>query len=137
MRLAVLLSAALLVGCCSGRDAAPDTIALSKNIAHGGWFWQIEAARRFDRPVIVIVHGTTRNGTWTAVPDDGPAMPVESMARLLKQIYPRRPLVFIVCNEGRHELKVPGTYYGHGIVWSIPRCGRTGTDRIEEFYGGE
>jgi hypothetical protein len=114
-----------------------NSIVLSGDIGKGAKRWESEARKRLRDPLILVCHGTTRNDSWYLQPDIGPPLHVEGVARLLKKAFPGRPILLIVCNEGAHQLYVPGVYYAKSIVWSIPRTGKDrGVERIEEFYEG-
>jgi hypothetical protein len=96
--------------------------------------------------VVVCVHGgTAGNGTWECAPDVGPSMPVESLARVLKTLYPKRPLIFATCNADGLPLHVRGVWYARGLVLNPPggkpglqtRWGAKGYSRIADFVEGD
>ncbi len=124
-RLALLIPL-LLAGCAIHRAPEPKAscIVLSDNLAHGAPAWEREAAKRFDRPVLLIVHGYSWSGQWAIYPDAGPSMSVEGVARLLKKLYPGRPIVVLSCNPAGVGLKLHGVYYARKIVSSIPHMGK-------------
>lgn len=121
-RLIVILSlAAWLSGCSGAVGPTRDTVTWSANLRHAEPLWRAEAAKRIaGRPVMLIVHGGDRDGRWVAVPDRGPVMPMDGVARLLKDLFPGRPVVILSCNPGGHQLRKPGVWYATANVWSVP-----------------
>lgn len=119
----VPIVALLLVVCgCAAPGKVSDTIVLSRNLRHAAILWRAEAKQRVPgKPVLLIVHGGTREGRWVFHPDKGGDMPADSTLRLLKKVYGDRDLVVVSCNEDGHKLDVPGVWYApKGNVWSVP-----------------
>lgn len=118
MKLLVLI-VLVLAGCAHDPDP-PASICRNRNLEWGRWAWEQEAAKRFERPVVFMCHGATKDGRWMCYPDDGPAMPVEGVARLLHSAFPKRPIVLVVCNESGEVIHVPDVYYAKRKVLASP-----------------
>jgi hypothetical protein len=133
-----LLTLLTLCGCAGHPTPEPKatSIVLSRNIGDGVGAWEQEAAKRLTNPVVVVCHGTTLNGRWAMTPDNGPPMEVQGVALLLKQLYGPRPIVFVTCNEGNHDITVKGVYYAHGIIWNWPHTPKPGVSTISQFIEG-
>jgi hypothetical protein len=133
--IAVAFVAFWLVACSPTRTPPPmSNLVLSDDLLMYSTMWEREARTKLRDPFIVIVHGYTgKDGTWWCAPTKGPPLPVESLARTLKQIWPDRPVVLVCCNDGRLDLKVPGVWYAKDIVVSPPRYPTTRISRIEHF----
>lgn len=122
MRLSlVVLSLACLIGCAATPPPPATSLVLNENLRHGVADWQREAATRFNSPVLIVAHGHTEDGRWTLAPDGMPGVPAESAAKLLRLIWPNRPLVFISCNRDGHVLHgLPNVFYSTRVTWATP-----------------
>lgn len=125
----------LLAGCAHPTEPpAATSIVLSKNIGVFAGRWEREAATRFEHPIVVIVHGATIDGKLYVFPDGTPPMSFEGTAKLLRTLYPDRPIVIACCNEdGVAVHGFPGIYYARRIVWYPPGVKRDGVSRISGF----
>jgi hypothetical protein len=121
-RLAVILALLYLAGCGTRYDPSTLTksIVLSKGLQRGAKLWRAEANRHDVDPVVLVCHGNTLSGKWMLFPDEGDPIPVEGAAQILKQVFPHRPLLLLVCNPGHHALKTPGVYYAKESMWMVP-----------------
>lgn len=126
IRLALLI-ALTLAGCAPRRPAiverpAPEvtSISLCRDMDDNREAWEREAARRFDRPVVLLVHGETVLGRWMAFPDGAPPLPQRWLASFVKASFPGRPIVLMSCNPGRLKLGVPGVWYSRELCWVVP-----------------
>ncbi len=130
----------LLAGCAIHRAPEPQaqSIVLSDNLAHGVPAWEKEAKKRFEHPILLVCHGNTERGEWRLYPDRGGSMSAESVARLLKKLYPGRPIVLIACNPDHLSFHVSGVYYARKLVSSIPGWGEDEwVESIGEFEEGK
>lgn len=137
----IALTAAWVGGCTVGQnsvllaanEATTNTLYSGTPIVIGATeykhlfsLWMVEANRRFANPVVVFCHGDTYidafgNPQWYAFPDVRPPLPVHTLALELKQDYPGRDIVLVICNPDGLELGVPGVHYSRGgSVWIVP-----------------
>lgn len=93
---------------------------LSRDLLPGAGYWIAETSRRYETFVLVLVHGEDVDGVWTAFPDAGSPVSVETLVERVRRDWPRRQIVLIVCNPGGHDLAVPGVAYSCQMVWLIP-----------------
>ncbi len=123
MRLCLALI--LLAGCSTQRfTEVPPTpqvssICLVKSPPDAVRRWEREAAKRLHNPVVIIGHGEGSD-PWTCYPDIGPDIPVEALARLLHELFPRRDCLLIICNPHNATIDVPNVYYSDRNVWLTP-----------------
>jgi hypothetical protein len=124
----ILLAVIVLIGCTSytplpSIDNSPVRqviICLNADIAFGQELWVREASSRYERFLLLMVHGETLNDEWYAFPDYGPPVPVEQVIERLRKHYRRTRIVAIVCNPNGHVLDSPGVTYADQNVWVEP-----------------
>jgi hypothetical protein len=113
-----------------GRDL-PDIIQWSMfDVAYGMDFWLMHARDRFENPVIFACHGEYETYTdtwgntrseWFLYPDKPrKKQPAYEAARFLKNMYPDRDVVMIVCNKQGHIPKLAGVWVGMSEIWCVP-----------------
>lgn len=94
--------------------------------------WVREARKRFDDPFVLAVHGNGgRERRWTGVADaQHPDPDIQTVAALLQDVKPGRPIVLLACNPNRLRLPLRGVYYyPHGNVNWLPYDRWRGQDR--------
>ncbi len=65
-------------------------------------------------------------------------MPAESVALLVKQLFPGRPIVIVACNADGVSFHVSGVWYAHKIVSSVPHLGKKEwAESVWEFEEGK
>jgi hypothetical protein len=116
-----------LIGCASHPTPPPKitSISLDRDLDYSLGLWEHEARRRFPAGCVVLhVHGTDAiAGNWFFRPDprDEPLMPAVPTIRLLRTLYPNKPLVIASCNPSATTLpSMPGVYYAKDNVWCEP-----------------
>lgn len=122
---AILLSLILLTSCVSHGGKirewfnAPgvEAIVLSYDIASAQRFWIPEVAPEYPNALLVIAHGDSWDGRWYAYPTHGLPVLVEELVRSIRETYPHRRIVLIICNPEAHTLDVPGVSYAPDKVW--------------------
>lgn len=87
--------------------------------------WEDETARRFPDALIFASHGTNCGGKWICQNPDKPtsladAIYVHDLALSLRQQYPDRIIVLVICNPGHLKVGVPGVYYAKDDVLIEP-----------------
>jgi hypothetical protein len=87
---------------------------------NGAACWLEVCKTRWTNPVIFRCHGGTNGqGVWTCYPDAPRVpLPVEEVAWMLRNLYPRRDIILLVCNENGNKISVPNVWYGRTFVWS-------------------
>lgn len=85
-------------------------------------FWKVEVSRRFPDAFVFVCHGNEEyDGKWVARPQDGMApIPVQELADQLRQRFPDRVIVLLICNPGADVINTPGVYYALANVWYFP-----------------
>lgn len=115
-------------------ESLPGVIQWSAWEREAGARWYKEAKKRFKDPIIFMCHGsytpwfyTDNRGepyvksTWVVIPDEPRSiMPVEWVAKFLRNLYPNNDIVLIVCNHNGHKIQVPGVWYAVHKVWQTP-----------------
>lgn len=94
----------------------------SSDLVIGLDLWSREAARRYDKFVLLAVHGVSMNDNWYAV-GDIPRRHVTPMPILISQVkkkFPGYRIVMIVCNPGNLSVDYPGVSYARKNVWVTP-----------------
>ena len=110
-------------GCAisANQEEEPVIISWSAELSKGAPYWYLEAKKRFTSPVIFQCHGDSSLGVWYLFPDPPrPIVPVESVASLLSQAFPRRTIVLVVCNSAGQTLHLRNVYYPKGITRATP-----------------
>jgi hypothetical protein len=106
---------------------AVNVISLSENIKWGNNAWAQELRDTYPNAIIVSVHGYSRGNEWWLKPDDQYVpLHADSVATILKVLYPNRPVIFVSCNEDARTLHVRGCYYAKKIVASHPALSMPG-----------
>jgi hypothetical protein len=114
-------------GCASrGEIDRPrlDTLAWSRNIAHGQKAWLTEARKRFSDPFVFVVHGDTHDGkSWWCAPDDAAAEAnITAVGKLLHDLMPDRDVVLVSCDTKGVVPRLPKRVWAaRRTVWSAPR----------------
>lgn len=119
----IVLVAALFLGGCAHVDR---NLVLSKSLQRYASLWEREARTRFADPVLILGHGGKAFGVWTVLLDDEQgnslcSIPLEAAIWIERRRCPGRPIVLIVCNPGKMQLKgFPGVWYAKDLVWTVP-----------------
>lgn len=92
--------------------------------------WEDETVRRFPNALIYASHGTNCGGKWICQNPDNPtsladAFYVHDLALSLRQQYPDRIIVLVICNPGHLKVGVPGVYYAKDDVLVEPDAQNT------------
>ena len=92
--------------------------------------WLEEARTRFANPVIFICHGQSEWGvdqwgettkTWWVYPDKPRRkQSANEVVRTLKNMYPNRDVVMVVCNPHGHKPVMAGVWIALHDVWVVP-----------------
>lgn len=82
-------------------------------------FWEREVARRFPNALMVISHGGSIIDTWVMQTPGEPARVVD-VVNGLRERYPGRDIVLVVCNPGHHVINIEGVHYAMDNVWKYP-----------------
>lgn len=87
--------------------------------------WREETARRFPTALVYASHGANCGGKWICQNPDFPdsledAFYVHDLALSLRQQYPDRVIVLVICNPGHLHVGVPGVFYANDDVLIDP-----------------
>lgn len=102
---------------------AVQMIVLDESLEAAAGLWEKELGRRFSNAVAIICHGGDLiEGEWMVKVHDGDhvAMRADELVKHYQALYPDRQVVLLACNPGHLKLNVPGVFYAHSSVWTIP-----------------
>lgn len=127
--LLLLLFVAFLAGCASKIDH----VVYTANAGSSPMLWEQEVVKRYPDAVVVFCHGfeepelpllesIARDGVWRALPDSGQPVPVESIVAQVRQKFPARKIVLLICNPQGERLPAGCTNVAYALrnVWTVP-----------------
>ena len=91
------------------------------------YYWQKEVSKKINLSecVFLFCHGNVFNETWILIPHsdslyERKAMSVDSFLRTIRNIFPDKKIVLIVCNPGKITTSEKNVWYSKTNVWIIP-----------------
>ena len=104
----------------------PDPVVVicrSSSLDDCSLYVQSEVGKYYPSSVVYLCHGDYDfRGVWTAYGDRDIYLflPVQMRADALRKLYPKKKIIFWVCNEKGKEIKGKGIYYFKSKVWAFP-----------------
>ena len=83
-------------------------------------YWSREVYRRYPNAIIIMSHGFDYNGQWWCDYTSLETILVEDLVALIREQYPVRRIVLVICNPGGYTLDLSNVSYSLENMWRMP-----------------